>query len=126
MTDCDFALDETTHDRRLVVRDGYLDFALITGREAIRQRIKVTLRWFQGEFFADASFGTPWFQQIIGREKSLDHRIAAAVLTRRVREIPGVVDVKTVHLEFDRTTRALTLYLAVTTIEGDLEFQERY
>lgn len=63
----DILLDETTHDAIFVngttpVTEGIAD--------GLKQRLKIKLLTFKGEWFLNTNYGTPYFQQIFGKRRS--------------------------------------------------------
>lgn len=63
----DILLDETTHDIVFVngqtpVTDGVDD--------GLKQRLKIKLLTFKGEWFLNTNYGTPYFQQIFGKGRT--------------------------------------------------------
>lgn len=63
----DILLDEVTHDAIFVngetpVTDGISD--------SLKQRLKIKLLTFKGEWFLNTNYGTPYFQQIFGKRRS--------------------------------------------------------
>lgn len=98
-----FALSLDGHD--VTVVDGR--FALVTGPEAIAQRIRHTLRFFLGEYFLDIRLGTPYFEEFFGKGK--DRGRMRAVIRQRIAGVKGVIDVPRITLELDRATRNIAI-----------------
>lgn len=68
-----FKLDPITNDITAV---GGKITLLNTVQEAVRQRLSVKFRTFQGEWFLDTTYGMPYRQQIIGKGLSQSERDA--------------------------------------------------
>lgn len=63
----DLLLDSTTND--LVFVNGTSSVTQ-TQSEIVAQRLKIALYTFLGEWFLDTTLGTPWFQQILGKNRT--------------------------------------------------------
>ena len=63
----DILLDEDTHDAVFV--NGSTPVTL-TISQGLKQRLKIKLLTFMGEWFLDTNYGTPYFQQIVGKNRS--------------------------------------------------------
>jgi hypothetical protein len=110
----------TTDD--LVLVDG--DLALTDGSAAVVQAVKQRLRFFLGEWFADESIGTPYFQSILVKAPSLP--AIREIFRREILATPGIASVTSVDLDHTATARSLTVtFVAVmedgTTISDSLE-----
>lgn len=84
----DILLTDPEHDIEIV--DG--DFVITPSEQvSIRQRIIIKLLSFQGNWFLDSEEGLPWFQSILGKNRSketIDTIFKRAILsTEGVREI---------------------------------------
>jgi hypothetical protein len=63
----DILLDELTHDA--VFTNGATPVtSSISG--GLKQRLKIKLLTFTGEWFLDVNYGTPYFQEIVGKNRS--------------------------------------------------------
>lgn len=102
-------------DGDLVVQNGSL--LRVSGRDAIAQDIVCRLRFVRGEWYQNQNDGTPWFEDIFG--DGFSEPVARAILSRVVRETPGVVSLDTLTLDQDASTRTLTADIAATTQDGD-------
>ena len=58
------------------------------GLEAIAQRLAIRLRAFQGEYFLDTSFGTPWMQNIFVKNPS--QNLVDTLVKKVIIETPGI------------------------------------
>lgn len=61
------------------------------GLEAIGQRLAIRLQAFQGEYFLDTAFGTPWLQSILRKNPSIN--LVNSLLRRVVADTPGISQV---------------------------------
>lgn len=100
------------------------DLAFVTGAAAVAQACQIRLRTLAGEWVFDERVGTPWLESILvklgpgqGRPLTLDH--VRQVISKRLRETPGVADVSRLDLALDRATRALTIDASVLAETGE-------
>lgn len=63
----DILLDETSHDAVFVNGATPVTENIADG---LKQRLKIKLLTFKGEWFLDTNEGTPYFQQILGKRRS--------------------------------------------------------
>jgi hypothetical protein len=61
---------------------------LSTLQEAVRQRLDIKLKTFQGEYFLDTTFGIPYRQSIIGKGLSIKER--DAIYIKAINDDPDV------------------------------------
>jgi len=115
----DLKLNEQTGD--LVIANG--DLSLTTGADATKQRLSQRLKAFVGEWFLDLSDGTPYFQQILG-QKIANLNDIEAIFIERISNTPGVIEVLSFEMSYDRQDRALIVSGEVRSIEGNVEFNE--
>lgn len=106
------ALD-ASHDLFLGSRAGV---ATVSGGEAVAQRLLTRLRLFRGEWFLDVNAGTPWFQTILADRA--DIRSIELELKRQITETPGVVSILSFAVDFNRSTRSLSISFEVDTPFG--------
>ena len=97
---------------------GYGEANFLTGDAAIRQKVKTRLELYQGEWFLDVEDGTPWFQQVLGKPRSLP--LIEAVVKQRILETDGVTDLIEFQMTLDRDTRLLDMAGNVVTENGSL------
>ncbi len=95
----ELALDPVTGDLRVV--GGRL--VVLSGEEAVAQRIAVRLRTFEGEWIFDTSLGTPYFQNILGTRRR--EKLIQSILRKRVADTPGVLRVIELSVTIDGSTR---------------------
>lgn len=63
----DILLDETTHDAVFVNGETPITSSI---SDSLKQRLKIKLLTFKGEWFLNTNYGTPYFQQIFGKRRS--------------------------------------------------------
>lgn len=91
----------------------------IDGRKEIAQTCVTRLKLFLGEYFRDITDGTPWFQQILGKFESLN--TVESLLRNRIARTPGVVRLLSFNLDYDLSSRTLSVSSYVLTQFGELE-----
>lgn len=111
----DLLLDPITHD--LVYTDG--DLELVSGKEEIAQRVKVTLLTQLTEWAFDQDFGVPYREEILIKNFDLD--AIQARLTAVMAGVSGVTGVRDLTLSVDALTRELTVSAILDTEEGETE-----
>jgi hypothetical protein len=57
-------------------------------REAVAQQLFIRFRFFKGEWFLDATQGTPWLQSILGKKTPLS--ILSQIFKQLITTCPGV------------------------------------
>ena len=110
----DLKLDTTTGD--LALSGG--DLVLVSGTDAIAQDLRMRLRFFAGEWFADLDAGVPYFSQVL--VKNPDVTQLRGVFRDAILATPGVKDLLELDLDFDSALRTLTLTFKVDTDLGEL------
>lgn len=89
---------------------------LVSGADAVAQRLRTRLGLFQGEWLLDRQVGFPW-RRILG-EKGVD-RLAEVLLRAAISSCPGVKAITAFTFTFNRTTRRASVTFTVTTIAGE-------
>jgi len=108
----DLSLDPVTHD--LLITG--LDLSVIKGADRVRQNVLIKLRLWQSEWFLDTEFGTPYIDQILGKQVSLGGAVAA--LKKSILEVNDVASITSFSYEFSRQTRSLTVDFVCSTPYG--------
>ena len=89
----DLLLDD---DDELVIANG--DWQLAADEPAIRQGIKVRLRFFEGEWYLDLEEGVPYFQEVLVKNPSLV--AVREVFRQALAAAPGVREVLTLNVSY--------------------------
>lgn len=110
----DLQLDSLTGD--LVVTSG--DLVLVSDQDAIAQDLRMALRFFAGEWFADQSAGVPYFDQVL--VKNPDTTQLRGVFRDAILARPGVKDLLSLELTLDAALRSLSVAFKVDTDLGEL------
>ena len=108
----DLLLDPITHDLSIVG----LDLDIVRGADKVRQNVLVKLRLWQGEWFLDTEFGTPYIDQILGKQISLAGAVAA--LKKSILEVSDVHRITSIKYSFDRSARSLSVDFECSTPYG--------
>ena len=94
-----------------------LDMFLVTGVDAIVQRLRIALQTFRGEWYLNTTVGLPYFKDIFVKRPNTG-AISAAFKTV-ILGTPGVVSLDVFTLSFDAALRKLTLDFTVTVTTGE-------
>lgn len=126
----DLRLDPDAWD--LLVSNGDLSF--VSGLDAVAQGVRFVVQLFFGEWFANRAAGVRWLandlvspeQAILGQKFNAVK--ARAELRREILLVPGVAEVVSLDVSFDRTTRTVraswevrSVYSTTETISDSLE-----
>lgn len=122
----DIAIDDLSGDVMLPLR-------FSRGAEAVRQRVRVRLQMFRGEWFLDLDKGVPWLERsgvpasdaLLGQKFDMTrarNAIRDAILYsdahRSVRD-EEVLALTKLDVAFDTTTRKMAVTWQVQTVFGD-------
>ena len=110
----DLALD-ANHD--LLVSG--IDLVLVEGAEQVRQQLLIKLKLWRGEWFLDTEFGTPYLQQILGKQLTMSGAIVA--LRKSIMEVQGVTQITSFDYQFDRANRTIKVQFTANTPHGIIE-----
>ena len=80
--------------------------------QTVAQAVQTRLTLWLGEWFLDVTDGTPWMQDITGKNTNYDFEIQARILGT-----PGVTDLASYSSTVDQN-RALTVSATINTIYG--------
>ncbi|EMB4322239.1 hypothetical protein RJ492_001211 [Pluralibacter gergoviae] len=86
-------------------------------KEGTQQAIICRLRLFLGEYFLDATAGTPWFQSILGKNS---REVAEINVKQRIISTPGVLGISEFNLVIDARERRMTVTASVVDINNDI------
>jgi uncharacterized protein YaaW (UPF0174 family) len=113
----DLALDPATGDLALTTVGSVRAASMVTGADALRQKLRLRLSLGAGEYVLDRTVGMPLFSQIFNRASG--RAVAESAYRRAVSTCPGVRSLDTLRLTVDSQRRA-TLAFAVTAETGDV------
>lgn len=86
---------------------------LINSSSAVAQSVQTRLQLWQGEWFLNASDGTPWLQNVFGRFSKI---VADMAIRARVLATQGVTGISDYTSSFDPVARAFSVKLSITTV----------
>lgn len=89
---------------------------IISGADAVTQRLRCRLKLWRAEWLLDRNVGFPWMS-VFG-EKGTE-RLLEVLLRRAITECPGVKSLDRFTLTVDPRTRVATCAFTVTTITGE-------
>jgi hypothetical protein len=104
----DFAL---TSSGDLEITRGRL--RVVTGTEAIAQRLRVRLRLFRSDWFLDTLAGVPYHDYVLRKRSSPGVR--REVFRRAIASMPGVREIVSLDVQLDQRARTLTVTCEVRT-----------
>lgn len=96
-----------------------LDLKMVDQAEQVRQQLLIKLKLWRGEWFLDTEFGTPYLQQILGKQLTLSGSIAA--LRKSIMEVSGVRKIISFEYSFSNSTRKLSVNFTADTPYGIIE-----
>lgn len=96
-----------------------LDLKLVDKAEQVHQQLLIKLKLWRGEWFLDTEFGTPYLQQILGKQLTLSGALAA--LRKSILEVEGVRQILSFSYSFSNSTRKLTVEFTADTPYGIVE-----
>ena len=108
----DLKLNDSTWD--CVFINGPLTKEGITNplTETVAQRLKIMLLTFMGEWFWDTTYGTPYFQSMLGRKVTKER--VDLIFNQKILEEPGVREIVTFDSTFNNRVYSLTFSVRVT------------
>lgn len=106
------ALDAATGDLAIVSGRP----AIVSGSDAVAQRLRMRLRLWQGEWSLDTAIGFPW-RRLLGVPGT--GRLTETLLRQAITSCPGVKSLDRFAFTANTRTRAATLTFTVTPIAGE-------
>lgn len=79
----------------------------------VGQKVRTRLLLWEGEWFLDRTEGTPWLQQIVGKNKNPTYDLA---IQQRILETSGVKSIESYSSSVDGITRRLSVSVTIVTI----------
>lgn len=114
----DLKLDTIIHDLEV---DAY-DLQLVEDQAYIAQSLRIRLLFFLGEWFLDTSEGVPFYEDIFVKNPNLG--AIEAALKARIASTPGVTDLISFSMDYDRSNRKLEVEFEVDTEFGTITISE--
>ena len=95
------------------------DLQLSRGIDGVAQACRVAVQLFAEEWFLDLDVGIPYIQEILGHRRAVAELAAKAAFRRELRSVAGVLDVVSLDVTFESSTRTLTVTWVVATALGN-------
>ncbi len=117
----DWKLDDTTWDL-VIDNTTNWDLKLLTGIDYYKQKVRIKLQFFLGEWFLDTEKGVDWYGTILVKNPNLtnvDNLLKVTVL-----ESPGVIELLQWQSSFNIQNRTYTVIFEANTDAGELNFNE--
>jgi hypothetical protein len=115
----DLALSRVTHD--LVWSGpvaGKYSIWPINGADKVAQQIKINLLSFLGEWFLDNTYGVPYLEDILVKNPRM--AVVETIFRYHIINIPHVIRVDALSLDWDRKTRLLGVQFTCETDLGPI------
>lgn len=117
----DFKLD--ANGDLFIADDGSL--VLVTGDEAIVQRLTIRFNFALGEWFLDIRVGVPFFQEILVKNPNLTR--VRGIYRQLILTTPGIESIEEFSLALDTPTRKLSLSFLARKTDGEtLSFDKEF
>lgn len=114
----DLALGVNSHD--LEVTD--FDLSFVSGLDYYRQKVKVRLWFFRGEWYLDTSEGTPFHRSILVKNPNIP--LVDTLIKARILETEGVTELKSYTSSYESSLRRFEVSFEAQTDAGLLEATE--
>lgn len=88
---------------------------------ATTQLILIAVRMFLEEWFLNLDIGMPWHQEILG--KKYDEQLLRLRLSQTILGVINVVELLTLEVSHDATSRSVSVFARVRTAFGDTEVE---
>lgn len=100
----------------MVLGHGGADY-YVDNREAVAQSVLTRLRLWRGEWYLNTQEGTPYYQEVLGKNKE---STAVQALYKRIRDTEGVLRITDFSTTYDADTRQMYFELTIDTIYGEI------
>lgn len=94
------------------------DFYLTTPEQYIRQKLKIVLSTFKGEWFLNTEIGMPFYQEMLGKNNAISK--IESIFIRAIKSIPEVAKILYIDVNQDKQTRTISVSFAVTDINNNV------
>jgi hypothetical protein len=98
------------------------DLVLIDGKEQIRQRLKIRLQFFSGEWYLDTMLGVRFYQDVLIKNPQLTK--LQSLFKATIMGTVGVTRLVAFDLTVDNQNRSMALTFTVDTLYGIITAQE--
>lgn len=117
----DLSLDTTTHDIVFAADHRGASIAFVVGGPLVVQKVKMRLLSIYSEWFLDANFGTPWFEDIL--VKNPNSALVESIIRNQILTVSGVGSIDELILNYDRKARRLLITSSITVAQEKLRFE---
>jgi hypothetical protein len=93
---------------------------LISGINALRQKMQERLRFFFGEWALDTSAGVPYFESIF--PSPINPSLIISIIDDELLKEPEINRIKGVSFEYDEKNRKMNYSFTAETIYGNIDF----
>ena len=104
--------------RTLGAPNGDIDFTVVDGLEAVRQRVEQALLFHKSEWFLDTRRGVPYLADVLGYP--VDVTLAQQVIAAFILRDEEVTSVDVSEVRFEPTTRTVFFKATVQTQFGEM------
>ncbi|RYM52008.1 DUF2634 domain-containing protein [Serratia proteamaculans] len=111
-------IDFRLESGKIVFTNGLLQY--VDGAERVRQQIEFRLSLWRGEWFLDSEFGTPYLQEILGKQLTINGAISA--IQQQITSVDGVTGLVEFSYKFDRENRTLSVEFTAATDYGLIQY----
>lgn len=91
------------------------DTFLINSPECVAQAVKTRFELWKGQWFLDATEGTPYIQSVLGKQRPEVYSLA---IRDRISTTPGVMSILSFDTVNNGITRRVTFTASINTIYG--------
>lgn len=107
-------------DNDLIVENDSLK--VIDESAQVVQHVRTRLLFYLEEWFLDLNAGTPWMQQVFIKPVNLAN--VESIIKQRILQTPEVDSLNTFSMNFDSSSRGLSVSFSANTIYGIIEVSE--
>jgi hypothetical protein len=97
---------------------------IIRGVEEISQKVSISLQLVLGEWFLNTAEGVPYYEQIFVKNPSPGK--ITSIFRRAILAVPGMLSVQTITVDFNRSTRAVSVSFFGQATEGVIDFSQAF
>ncbi|MFT1010930.1 hypothetical protein [Enterobacter hormaechei] len=91
------------------------DTFLVKSPECVAQAVKTRFELWKGQWFLDATEGTPYIQSVLGKQRPEVYSLA---IRDRISTTPGVLSILSFDTVNNGNTRRVTFTASINTIYG--------
>ena len=93
------------------------DLVVVSGVDALVQRLTEKLRLFRGEWFLDARAGVPWVRDVLG-SKSPRGEVVRGAIRQPILDDDEVIDITDFDIDFIGQSRQLEVSMDIESVYG--------